>query len=110
MNDAELVSFATEFREGILGDDPPDMMCFAVCAPLVTLLGLYGVPATMVEGDVYADDIRWCNHFWLKLVDGRVLDPTADQFNSIVTEPLPAVYLGPPADIHRATPPESAPR
>lgn len=98
MTDADLIVFATEFRKGILGDDPPWMMCFAVCAPLVTLLGLHGVEAELVEGDLG----EW-NHFWMRLDDGRVLDPTADQFNDLFTEKMPEVYLGPPATIHPAS-------
>lgn len=96
MSDDELVTFASEFREGILDGDVPALMCFAVCAPLVTLLSLYGVEADMVVGD-----LGWINHTWLRLRDGRVLDPTADQFNDCDGyEKLPPVYLGPPTAIH----------
>lgn len=92
MNDKQLVKFAAEFREGILDGRGSDLMCFMVCAPLVTLLSMHGVKCTMVNGE---DDER--NHFWIKLADGRVLDPTADQLN----RKLPPVYLGPPTATHK---------
>lgn len=73
-------------------------MCFAVCAPLAGLLRLHGIEARVVEG--FPSDGDFYNHVWLELPDGRVLDPTADQFAD-----MPPVYLGPrhPA-IHHPTP------
>lgn len=96
MTDKKLVKLASDFRKGILGRGKSDWMCFAICAPLVNLLELYGVRATMVEVDL--GDM---NHFWLKLDDGRALDPTADQFNRYGLA-LPPVYLGKPLSIHGA--------
>lgn len=90
MTDTELVEFAADFREGVLGGRGSALMCAAVCMPLVTLLGLYGVEAKLMESETDA-----CNHIWLLLADGRVLDPTADQF-----EGMPPVYLGPPTTLH----------
>ena len=57
----------------------------ALMAPLSTLLEVHGVPNTLVE--------VWLkrpprNHVWLRLSDGRALDPSADQFNA----GLPPVY------------------
>jgi hypothetical protein len=83
MSDKQLTKFAREFRFGVLSGRRPHGMCFAVCAPLQTLLELAGVETELVEGDVG----EW-NHVWLRLHDGRILDPTADQFG------LAAVYLG----------------
>jgi hypothetical protein len=91
MTDAELVECAQEFRDGISDGHPSDSMCFAVCAPLVGLLNFYGVTAELVECEN-----GLCNHFWIRLVDGRALDPTADQFNRLFADNLPPVYLGPP--------------
>ena len=91
MRDAELVDFATEFRTGILDGRASRDMCFVVSAPLASLLRLHGVEAELVESDIGES-----NHFWIRLADGRVLDPTADQFD----ETLPPVYLGPPTEIH----------
>jgi hypothetical protein len=58
-------------------------MCFAVCAPLQPLLYLAGVESELVEVS-FAE----VNHCFLRLSDGRILDPTADQFG------LEPVYLG----------------
>jgi hypothetical protein len=84
MTDAEIVEFAREFRDGVLGGGSSRLMCFAICAPLETLLGLSGVECELVEAD-----FGYINHVWLKLPNGDILDPTADQFGF---EP---VYLGP---------------
>ena len=88
MKDAELIKFATQFRDGILGSQPSNWMCFAVCAPLQTLLNMSGVETELTEGVIVEDGYE-ISHTWLTLADGRILDPTADQFDI-----LPAVYLG----------------
>lgn len=95
MTDKQLIKFASEFREGILDGDPPNWMCWMVCAPLSSLLAMHGVPNEMVESD-----LGEFSHFWLRLADGRALDPTADQFNALFATDRPAVYLGPPLDLH----------
>ena len=59
-------------------------MCLAVCAPLQGFLSLAGIDTTIVEAH-FAET----NHVWLQLPDGRILDPTADQFG------LDVVYIGP---------------
>ena len=98
MSDDELVGFATEFRQGLLDGKSSEMMCFAVCSALAGLLEFHGVSTELVEGD-----LGEFNHCWLRLSDGRVLDPTADQFNSYGFDPLPPVYLGQPTKIHPAS-------
>lgn len=96
MSDEELMTFATEFRDGILDGHPSAWMCAAVCWPLATLLGIYGVEAEAIE-----TDLGEMNHVWLLLADGRALDPTADQFNALFPDMnLPPVYLGPLLKIH----------
>lgn len=101
MSDEELIEFATDFRDGILGGRPSNWMCAAVCWPLSTLLGMHGVKNKSVESD-----LGHMNHVWLKLADGRALDPTADQFNGLFPAMnLPPVYLGPPLEIHPSSEP-----
>ena len=96
MTDKQLIKHASEFRKGILGKKNSYMMCFAVCAPLVPYLyQADGIRSRLVEGS-FGD----CNHFWIELEDGRVLDPTADQFNGHCTTTFPLVYLGQPTEIH----------
>jgi len=98
MKDAELVQIAAEFREGILGARSSEWACAMVCWPLAALLSTYGVQAETVE-----TDLGHMNHIWLRLLDGRALDPTADQFNRLFPEMgLPPVYLGVPLSIHGA--------
>ncbi len=85
MTHAELKEAALEFREGILDGRPSDSMCFAVCAAFQGFLSACaGYEMELVEADFH-----FTNHVWLKLPDGNILDPTADQFGF---EP---VYLGP---------------
>ena len=89
MTDKELRRCAASFRRGILGKRPSIMMCFAVCAPLQGYLSFLGVE-TELEEICVGDG----NHFWLRLNDGRVLDPTADQFADYGGF-KGAVYIGP---------------
>lgn len=96
MTDKQLVEFATEFREGILDGRSSAWMCAAVCWPLATLLEMHGVKTETVT-----TDLGEMEHVWLRLADGRALDPTADQFNEYGFQPpMPPVYLGPPTKYH----------
>lgn len=93
--DKRIIRFATEFREGILDGTPSWMMCAAVSWPLAGLLNASGLKCETVE-----TDLGECNHIWIRLEDGRVLDPTADQFNELFGYDYPPVYLGPPIKLH----------
>lgn len=95
MTDEEIISTATDFRDGILDGGKSWMMCFAVSAPLAGYLRWAGVGAELIEGD-----LGEFNHFWIRLGDGRVLDATADQFNDYGFDKMPPVYLGPPTAMH----------
>jgi len=89
MNDEDLKKFAYEFRQGILEKKKSNSMCFVICAPLVSLINVYGVECEISEG--------WVgnyHHYWIDLLDGRILDPTADQFKTPDGEDMPPVYLG----------------
>jgi hypothetical protein len=70
-------------------------MCAAVSWPLAALLRCSGVPCETVESD-----LGDCNHVWIRLEDGRALDPTADQFNFPAFKQYPPVYLGPLTELH----------
>lgn len=96
MTDKQLLRFVASFRKGILGRSNSDGMCFAVTAPLAPLLRAHGVEAEIVEGEVDFMPPGNMNHFWIKLADGRVIDPTADQFNNRTCRQLPPVYIGAP--------------
>jgi hypothetical protein len=95
VTDKQLIKFATAFRDGILDGDPSRRMCAAVSWPLAALLRCNGVDCETVE-----TDLGDCNHIWIKLADGRALDPTADQFNYPFFKQYPPVYLGPPTELH----------
>jgi len=96
LSDAKLIRIATEFREGFLDGRSSNWMCAMVCWPLAGLLRVYGIESEAVE-----TDLGEMNHIWLRLSDGRALDPTADQFNRLFPDRnLPPVYLGKPLDIH----------
>ena len=90
MTDAELLRVARGFRRGILSKRSSNGMCCAICLPLAALLRFYGVRCRLAEGDAGP-----CNHVWIRLSDGRVLDPTYDQFGGRT-----AVYLGQRQDEH----------
>lgn len=90
MTDDGLIAFAREFREGILEGRESTRMCFMVCFPLEGLLNAADVDCRMIHGNVEGWD-----HVWLELADGRILDPTADQFPNVSDgEPMPPVFLG----------------
>lgn len=94
MTDKQLLRIAREFRKGILGKRSSHRMCGMVCFGLQGYLGLVGLHTAIREGAV-GDG----NHLWLELPDGRVLDPTADQFDDEEVT-YPPVYLGNPLKIH----------
>jgi hypothetical protein len=95
-SDDEIIGIAREFRRGVLGDDPPDGRCAMVAWPLAGYLSFLGLDGVETDGCDYPDDhpasTEWVNHVWIVLKDGRILDPTADQFDI----GLPPIYLGPP--------------
>lgn len=102
MTDSELLEFAASFREGVLEGHPSRFMCAAVSWPLAALLRCSGVDCETVEVD-----LGDCNHVWIRLADGRALDPTADQFNFFPRQ-YPPVYLGEPTELHGyPTPPDT---
>ena len=99
MTDAELIGFCRDFRHGVLGQNAAgDGACAIICWPLASLLRISGVDAICRDGEFNEDSAApFANHVWLELPDGRVLDPTFDQFCS--EEPVD-IYLGPPTEFH----------
>lgn len=69
------------------------MFCCCVVWPLQGYLLACGLETEVVEGRIHANEGIW-NHFWLKLPDNRILDPTADQFSTPEGEKMPRTYLG----------------
>lgn len=98
MTDAQLVAFAREFRDGILDGRDSSQMCAAVCWPLASLLATQGVRPVKVEEMLFQEGgpAGVSNHVIIRLPDGRILDPTADQFG------LEPVYLGELPELYTA--------
>jgi hypothetical protein len=87
----DLHLIAARVRKRILGRKPSRDQCFVVCSSLQGTLLALGYDPTLVVGEINGEH----DHIWLRLPDGRILDPTADQFKTPTGEPMPAVYLGP---------------
>lgn len=104
-SDKELKRFCLEFRDGILGSRSSESMCFALSGRLRSLLNsIYGVETELIEG-IVKTCVYVSNHFWLQLADGRILDPTADQFNDALKKKMPKIYLGEKPDWYLLSPP-----
>jgi hypothetical protein len=101
--DKQILKIATEFRKGILGRRKSHRMCAMVSFGLQGYLGFVGLHSKVCEGIVLMPGSEAViNHIWLELPDGRVLDPTADQFNDGETI-YPPVYLGNHVKIHSSS-------
>lgn len=94
----EIEKIVSRFAKGIIGRRKPDQMCFAVCAPLQVFLDLCGFRTELIEGEIYLDDETVWQHYWLKMEDGTIIDPTADQFQKPNGEDMPRTYIGPLPD------------
>jgi hypothetical protein len=104
VNDADLIEVAQGFRDGILDGRASDFACAMICYPLAGYLSaLHGIECEVLETKAVRANYGTCNHVWLRLPDGRVLDPSADQFNVRGRKRMPPVYLGPPTALHRTT-------
>lgn len=93
MDDKELLKFVTGFRYGILGKNSPNKRCYMVCLPLQGILSFENIEAKLIRGEIRIGD-TFFEHFWLNLPDGRVLDPTASQFNAPDGSKMPEIYIG----------------
>lgn len=94
MTDKQLLKAVTSFRFGLIGNNSSSLMCMAVSAPLQGFLYVCGINTELINGGI---DGIWCNHVWLKMSDGRIIDATADQFNETAKSDkmiMPKVYIG----------------
>lgn len=96
MTDKQLTRICRAFRQGMLGKGDSTARCAMVSWALQGYLSCLGIETQAVEGTVG----NW-NHVWLVLDDGRVIDCTADQFNTAGEQTYPAVYIGTPLAIHQ---------
>ena len=82
----DIKKIVQEFRRGILDGKGSLMMCYAICLPLRSYLRYsFEIETDLIEGTVYG-----ANHYWLQMIDGTIIDPTADQFDY----KMPKVYIG----------------
>ena len=93
MTDRDIIKTVSEFRKGILGKNFSLGACYMICAPLQSFLSACCEIETSLESIEYSEDTpnQCVNHYWLTLEDGRVIDPTIDQFESGHKN---GVYLG----------------
>jgi hypothetical protein len=93
MTDEKLLKMVKGFRAGILGRKRPNLMCYAVSAPLSCYLNFGGIVNKLKEVCVVqGPDVYF--HWYIELQNGRILDPTASQFTTPAGEPMPLIYLG----------------
>ncbi len=65
------------FSNGIIGRGKSTGMCFMVCVALQGYLEFAGYPCRLIKGEIDGE----VEHYWLELPDGKIIDPTTDQFN-----------------------------
>lgn len=88
-SDRNLLRLVTEFRKGILARRRSNGFCWAVSGALEGYLRFLGHDCQLSEG--WIGDY---SHFWITLSDGRIIDPTADQFKTPTGRKMPKVYIG----------------
>lgn len=98
-DDKEIIRITSEFRTGMIGKKGSSTgWCSKICWPLLSYFSVMGVEMTLKRGKVRArigltSSVKRYDHVWLELEDGRILDPTYDQFQQISEAQIP-VYLG----------------
>lgn len=94
MTDKQIIKTTAEFTKGIIGKQESKNQCYKVCWALQGYLSICGLETELIVGEIYIKKDIY-EHMWLKLSDGRILDPTADQFNSHNIHPaMPKTFLG----------------
>ncbi len=94
--DDGLMRFVREFSDEILKFSNGDTrgMCAMVCDPLSAYMEFCGIKNQCVVFDVKSNGII-SNHVCILLPDGRIVDPTANQFvNPATGKTMPHYYLG----------------
>lgn len=94
MTDKEILSIAKGFRRGLLGKHKPDMMCYAVSNPLAAYFNFLGIRCGAYECTVdFPEHEMFYGHWIIVFPDGKILDPTASQFNKHGMN-MPDIYMG----------------
>lgn len=92
MTDKKLRQIAMAFTSCILETRGSADMCFAVCSPLATYLNFCRVQCELTEGVINHEGGKW-HHYWVTLSDGRIIDPTANQFVKPSGERLKNIWV-----------------
>lgn len=79
MTDKQIRRLVRNFTLGILENHSSKDMCFVVCNPLQAYLQFSGIDCELTEGTIEYASEKW-HHYWITTKDGRIIDPTADQF------------------------------
>lgn len=80
MTDQQIIDFSKAFTKEYLNGRESTGLCYRVCSVLVCELHDRGVECTLTDGFISYDGID-ARHFWITFEDGRIIDPTAGQFN-----------------------------
>jgi hypothetical protein len=89
----KLHKIVSEFTKGLLGKKKSKGMCYTVCVALQGYLEMCGYKTEIIEGEIEAGENIY-QHFWLKLGNQTIIDPTADQFNELEKEKMPRIFIG----------------
>lgn len=92
MSDKEIKKISEGFTKGALGSRDSLNMCWVVCLPLQGYLSFCGCETKVIEGNIEINNENY-HHYWLQMQDGRIIDPTANQFNELGVK-MPKVYFG----------------
>jgi hypothetical protein len=100
MTDKEIAKIARGFTKGLLGKADTTNKCFIVCNPLRAYLSYCGIKCELTEGEIHYQKCVW-HHYWITLSDGKIIDPTADQFykpeggklKNLYVKPKPGYYI-----------------
>lgn len=101
MTEKKLRQIAARFCMGMLENRSSKDMCYVVCNPLTTYLCFIGVPCELTEGEILHDGGKW-HHYWITLSNGKIIDPTADQFITPRGERLKNIWVEKQPENYRA--------
>lgn len=101
--DKRLLNIVKQFTKGILNKSSSSQKCYMVCVPLHSYLLFCGYENQLTEGEVETENIVY-GHWWLKLRDGRIIDPTADQLEGVN---MPPIYFGELPENYKELKPET---
>lgn len=79
MTEKKIAQISKLFTKGILDGMTSVDKCFIVCAPLAAYLSIFGIECTLTEGEINHCEAT-LHHYWITLSNGKIIDPTADQF------------------------------